>query len=146
MFDKNANPATQDKLRQLLLLVNSQDTKIAELQTHLKSSKSGLSSTYKYFVLYQNLVRTIREQGLVISRKYRTENSVIYIDAPYAIYRDFVSVHLDSSQHRTFKEFLLDFRLAETSTFSGSGLYIQTAETGKTRIVRIRADLVKWLT
>lgn len=146
MSDEITAPDLEEQLRQIYKLVQYQDKKIAELQTRLKSDNRDENSTVKFFDIYLGFIRMIKEQSLTISRKYRTENSVNYVDAPYPVYRDFISEHLEQGELRTFKEFLQDFRLVEPGVFGGSGLYVQTVGNGKIRAVRIRADLVRWIT
>lgn len=145
MPDKNLPPDMAETMQQMLQLIERQDKKIAELESRLQSDEKGEIPAAKFFDLYGEFVRTVNDRGLTISRKYRTENSKNYIDAPYQNYREFVSERLDKEDHGRFKEFLRDFQLVESGTFDGSGLYANTKETGRTRVVRIRSDVCKWI-
>lgn len=144
MCDKKLPQDVAEKMQQMLDLIHKQDEQIAELESRLESGGQDETDAAKFFRIYEDFIRAINGQGLIVSRKNRTEISKNYIDAPYAIYRDFIAEHLDKPQHRTFKEFLLDFQLVEAGTFEGSGLYANTKD-GRTRIVRIRSDICKWI-
>lgn len=145
MPENNLPPDKTEKMKQMYELIKWQDEKITELESRLISGNQDKNPAEKFFDIYREFIQTVNEQGVAISRKYSTENSRKYIDAPYQNFREFVSEHLDKEEHRRFKEFLKDFQLVESGTFDGSGLYANTKEAGRTRVVRIRSDVCKWI-
>lgn len=131
------NKTLQEQAEQLLKmyqLIVHQDEEIEDLKSRLERENPVI----KYIDLYIAFLKTIQEL------KRSTKNGESYIFAPYKNYLDFVSEHLDKADQRKFKEFLCDFQLIDPCAFKGSGLYIND-KNDRIRVVRIRADICKWI-
>lgn len=128
-------PEWAEKLRKIILLLEWQDKEIENLKSRLEHENPVI----KHLDLFIAFVKAIQEL------KRSTKNGESYIFAPYKNYLDFVSANMDKTSQQKFKEFVCDFQLIDPCSFKGSGLYISDKEAGRIRVIRIRADVCKWI-